>query len=41
MKHAHGNKHQRAVMLGMAVALLLIIVAPSVRKTREEAFQEA
>ena len=30
-----------AVMLGMAVALLLIIVAPSIRKTREEAFQEA
>jgi putative tricarboxylic transport membrane protein len=30
-----------AVMLGLAVALLLIIVAPSVRKTREEAFQEA
>jgi len=30
-----------AVMLGMAVLLLLIIVAPSVRKTREEAFQEA
>ena len=30
-----------AVMLGMAVALLIIIVAPSVRKTREEAFQEA
>jgi putative tricarboxylic transport membrane protein len=30
-----------AVMLGMAVALLLIIVAPSVRKTRAEAFQEA
>jgi TctA family transporter len=30
-----------AVMLGMAVALLLIIVAPQVRKTRDEAFQEA
>jgi len=30
-----------AVMLAMAVGLLLIIVAPSVRKTREEAFQEA
>ena len=30
-----------AVMLAMAVALLLIIVAPAVRKTREEAFQEA
>ncbi|MFO1312611.1 MAG: tripartite tricarboxylate transporter permease [Burkholderiales bacterium] len=30
-----------AVMLAMAVALLLIIVAPTVRKTREEAFQEA
>ena len=30
-----------AVMLAMAVALLLIIVAPSIRKTREEAFQEA
>jgi putative tricarboxylic transport membrane protein len=30
-----------AVMLGLAVALLLIIVAPSIRKTREEAFQEA
>jgi putative tricarboxylic transport membrane protein len=30
-----------AVMLGMAVALLLIIVAPSIRKKREEAFQEA
>ena len=30
-----------AVMLAMAVGLLLIIVAPSIRKTREEAFQEA
>jgi TctA family transporter len=30
-----------AVMLAMAAALLLVIVAPSVRKTREEAFQEA
>jgi len=30
-----------AVMLAMAVGLLLIIVAPSVRKKREEAFQEA
>ncbi|MFO1305593.1 MAG: tripartite tricarboxylate transporter permease [Burkholderiales bacterium] len=30
-----------AVMLAMSVALLLIIVAPAVRKTREEAFQEA
>ena len=30
-----------AVMLAMAVALLLIIVAPSIRKKREEAFQEA
>jgi TctA family transporter len=30
-----------AVMLAMAVALLLIIVAPSVRKKREEAFHEA
>jgi TctA family transporter len=30
-----------AVMLAMAVGLLLIIVAPSVRKTRAEAFQEA
>jgi TctA family transporter len=30
-----------ATMLAMAVGLLLIIVAPSVRKTREEAFQEA
>jgi len=30
-----------AVMLGMAVALLLIIVAPSIRRTRQEAFQEA
>jgi putative tricarboxylic transport membrane protein len=30
-----------AVMLGLAVALLLIIVAPSIRKTRQEAFQEA
>ena len=29
-----------AVMLGMAVILLLIIVAPSIRKKREEAFQE-
>jgi TctA family transporter len=30
-----------AVMLAMAVALMLIIVAPSIRKKREEAFQEA
>ncbi len=30
-----------AVMLAMAVGLLLIIVAPSIRKKREEAFQEA
>jgi putative tricarboxylic transport membrane protein len=30
-----------AVMLAMAAGLLLIIVAPSVRKKREEAFQEA
>ena len=30
-----------AVMLALAVALLLIIVAPAVRKKREEAFQEA
>ncbi|MFO1314543.1 MAG: tripartite tricarboxylate transporter permease [Burkholderiales bacterium] len=30
-----------AVMLAMAVILLLIIVAPSVRKTRDEAFHEA
>ena len=30
-----------AVMLGMALILLLIIVAPSIRKKREEAFQEA
>jgi len=30
-----------AVMLGMAAILLLIIVAPSIRKKREEAFQEA
>ena len=29
-----------AVMLGMAVLLLLIIVAPTIRKKREEAFQE-
>jgi TctA family transporter len=29
-----------AVMLGMAAVLLLIIVAPSIRKKREEAFQE-
>ncbi len=29
-----------AVMLGMSVLLLLIIVAPSIRKKREEAFQE-
>ncbi|MBA3507060.1 MAG: tripartite tricarboxylate transporter permease [Betaproteobacteria bacterium] len=29
-----------AVMLGMAVLLLLIIVAPSISKKREEAFQE-
>ncbi len=29
-----------AVMLGIAVILLLIIVAPSIRKKREEAFQE-
>ena len=29
-----------AVMLGMAAILLLIIVAPSIRKKREEAFQE-
>jgi TctA family transporter len=30
-----------AVMLGIAAVLLLIIVAPSIRKKREEAFQEA
>jgi putative tricarboxylic transport membrane protein len=30
-----------AVMLAMAVGLLLIIVAPSIRRRREEAFQEA
>ena len=30
-----------AVMLAMAAGLLLIIIAPSVRKTRKEAFQEA
>ena len=30
-----------AVMLGMAAVLLLIIVAPSIRKKREEAFHEA
>jgi TctA family transporter len=30
-----------AVMLAMVVALLLVIVAPSIRKKREEAFQEA
>jgi len=30
-----------AVMLGIAIVLLLIIVAPSIRKKREEAFQEA
>jgi len=29
-----------AVMLGLAVILLLIIIAPSIRKKREEAFQE-
>ena len=29
-----------AVMLGMAAVLLLIIVAPSIRKKREEAFHE-
>jgi len=29
-----------AVMLGLAVLLLLIIIAPSIRKKREEAFQE-
>jgi len=30
-----------AVMLAMVVALLLVIVAPSIRRKREEAFQEA
>jgi TctA family transporter len=29
-----------AVMLAMAAGLLLVIVAPSIRKKREEAFQE-
>ncbi len=29
-----------AVMLSIAAVLLLIIVAPSIRKKREEAFQE-
>ena len=36
-----GTRPISAVMLGIAAVLLLIIVAPSIRKKREEAFQEA
>ena len=35
-----GTRPISAVMLGIAAVLLLIIVAPSIRKKREEAFQE-